>query len=745
MKVLLEGVNPKAALHWLSQVDEIPESVLSSVSSLSTRNPVSNLGLPYLFFTDATIFSPAANAFRESSKRNKGLLAAYTPYLEGTTAYKQFWREEKRRCLEGYEPEIDGVPCGIRITGEHYFYLNYCRIQKRVELANGKVSKSEDFPDFVSMDYYWFHTLERCENPAKFGLSEFDKKHLMMAKARRKGWSFKNASGAVYIYSFIEDGRVMILSQFGDKGRETFKMCLAMIDFINKYTEFRQPWTQRRMQKNDCIISSGAEEDIEGTKTYKGIRTHIETISLKDKPDNAAGRTATRILFEEAGQISELKSALEFTEPTVRDGDYLTGIMIVFGTGGDMEEGAKEFSEVFYDPDAYGFMSFDNIYEDAEKSGKSGFFINDLWFRPSEVKIEGKTYEAVDANGNAYMWTAELSLDKERDKKKKGDKVTYSTFVTQRCKTPSEAFLVVQGNVFDVADLQAILAKRRANKEFNFLGRNGQLVETMGEVVFVPDMKNILQPIDTYPVPHAYKNRDGCVIQYEGPREFGGIIQPGSYIICMDPIDIDNDGGESMCSIIVIKTMKYASLIGGDEIVMEYLGRPKEDTIDECNRIALKMCKYYNARLSNENDRGGKVVTDFFIKNNAYHMLLTPPNRTVSGHIQNSKTALRKTGHSMSSDQMKELGEIYLKKWLRKVRTTEGGRQIRNMDIIPSQRLLQELMMYSRAGNFDHISAMFGGALQLNELFNEYQEEVDIKPTSIGSKFAKKINNYYKR
>lgn len=126
-------------------------------------------------------------------------------------------------------------------------------------------------------------------------------------------------------------------------------------------------------------------------------------------------------------------------------------------------------------------------------------------------------------------------------------------------------------------------------------------------------------------------------------------------------------------------------------------------------------------------------------------MLLTPPNRTVSGHIQNSKTALRKTGHSMSSDQMKELGEIYLKKWLRKVRTTEGGKQIRNMDIIPSQRLLQELMMYSRAGNFDHISAMFGGALQLNELFNEYQEEVDIKPTSIGSKFAKKINNYYKR
>ncbi len=746
MRIEIEGVNPKAALEWLSALDEIPLDLQSKVSDLSTRNPVSNLKMKYLFFTNSLLFSPAAQSFSESCKY-KHQTPSYTPYLEGTTAYKKFWQEEKKRCLDGYEPLIDGVPCGISITGKHYFYLNYCRIQKKVELPNGKTSKTEDFPDFLSMDYYWFHTVDQTENPVKYGRSKYDKEYLDMSKSRRKGWSYKVGSDAVYIYSFVPDGRVIILSQFGDKGRTTFKMCLAMIDFLNKYTEFRQPHKERRMQKNDCFIASGTEEEIDGVWTYRGIRTQIETISLKDKPDNAAGKTATLLIFEEGGQIEELKAAIEFSEPTVRDGDDITGMIIVLGTGGDMEKGAKEFSEIFYAPEEFGFRAFDNIYEEAEVSGKCGYFVSDLWFRPGELVHEKKTYEAVDSNGNAHMWVAEISLDKERERKKKGDRNTYATFLTQRCKTPSEAFLVIQGNVFPVADLQGILSKRVSGKEFDLLGRHGELIEVGGMVSFKPDMGFRLNPIDDYPLPHSYKDRQGCVTLFESPREIAGLIQPGAYMVSMDPIDIDNDGGESLCCIVVLKTMKYAPLIGGDEIVCMYIGRPKEDTADECNRIALKMCKFYNAKLSHENDRGGKVVYDFFIKNNCHHFLMKPPARVLKGEIQNSKTLLRKSGHSMSSEQMKELGEIYLKRWLLKIRNPGELKLIRNMDLIPTKRLLKELIMYNRKGNFDSVMALMGGVLQLQELFNEFIEENSdaVKRDSIGQKFNKKINNYYNR
>ncbi len=741
MRTVIEGVSPQVALRWNSILDEIPESIHDRVTDLSLRNPVKNSGLPYYYFTNSSLFTPAANTFRESEANTpRGGTPSYTPYLEGTTAWKQFWRQEHDRCIHGYEPEIDGVPCGIRITGEHYFYLNYCRIvQKYEDPVTGKVTKREDFPEFLSMDFYWFHMLERAENPERFGLSTFDKRHIIMAKARRKGWSYKNAAGAVYVYSFVPNGKVVIGSQFGDKGRITFNMAMTMIDFLNKYTEFGQPWVQRRQTKNDCFILSGAEEDIDGVKTYKGIRTSIETVSFKDKPDAAAGLYATRFLFEEAGQIEQLKSAFEFSEPTLRDGDFLTGIAIIYGTGGDMEKGAKEFSEMFYKPKEHGLMDFENIYEEGESSGFCGWFVDDMWFRPGEITIEGKKYQAVDENGNAHRWVAEITLDKEREVKKKSSRETYSTFVTQRCKTPAEAFLIVQGNVFPVAELQSIYSKKRAHNEFNLLGRNGKLVDTLGITRFVPDLRGDLFAIDSYPI-RTERSKDGCVIQYEAPREIEGFIQPGAYVVCMDPIDIDDEGAESLCAIYVLKTMKYAPIIGGDEIVMEYVGRPKEDTIDTCNRIAFMMCKYYNAKLSHENDRGGKVVSDFFIKNNAYHMLLKPPARMVSGHIQNSRTLLRKVGHSMSSPQMKELGEIYLKRWLLTIRGYNNqGVEVRNMDLIPSKALYEELIMYNRLGNFDRVLALMGGVLQMQELFNEFKEENSDPKETMGKWFSDRI------
>ena len=743
MKRPLEGINPNVALLWETRADEIPEDLLPEISDISLRNPVENLGLPFLYFVDSSIFSPAAQAW-EKSKKNAGRHGkpAYTKHPPGTTAYKQFWEEEERRCIHGYEPIVDGKPCGVKITGEHYFYLNYCRIQLKIkDPVSGRTQKKEEFPAFLSMDYYWFHTLDRAENPEKYGKDLSEKSHLIMAKARRKGWSFKNAAGAAYIYFLVEDGRVVIASQYGDKGKETFSMALVMIDFVNKYTEFRQPHTSRRNTKNDCYIHSGTI-DLE-TDSYVGIGTSIQTISLKDKPDAAAGLSATRFLVEEAGQVEQLKATLEFSLPTLADGEDLIGIMIVYGTGGDMDKGAKEFSEVFYDPETSDMKGFDNIYEQGGTQGKCGYFVDELWFRPSRFNHKGISYQGVDSQGNPHRWVAELSLNTERKSKAKGSQETYGTFLTQRCKTPSEAFMVINSNVFDVASLQEIYSRKRFNGEFNFVSTAGRLTEVGGKIRFLPDLEGKLRPLSFPHKTSGEGNRlDGCILQYEAPRTIEGVIPDGAYIVVMDTIDIDNEGGQSLCAIYVVKTMRYANQIGGDEIVMEYVGRPKYDTIDTCNRYAMYMCKYYNAKLSHENDRGGKTVVDFFIKHREYGLLMNPPERVVKGHIPNSRTLLRKKGHSMGSDEMKTLGEIYFKRWLEKVRTTtEDGRKIRNQDVLPSRGLYEELMYYNRKGNFDRVMAMLGGALQLQENFNEFIAEETDEETA-ADWFAEKIKQY---
>ena len=43
----------------------------------------------------------------------------YSSYPPGTKKYHDFWTEEFRRCKEGFETH------GYRITGDHYFFLNY--------------------------------------------------------------------------------------------------------------------------------------------------------------------------------------------------------------------------------------------------------------------------------------------------------------------------------------------------------------------------------------------------------------------------------------------------------------------------------------------------------------------------------------------------------------------------------------------------------------------------------------------
>jgi hypothetical protein len=46
----------------------------------------------------------------------------YCSYPPGTKRYRDFWDEEYRRCNEGYESH------GYRVTGDHYFFLNYYQL-----------------------------------------------------------------------------------------------------------------------------------------------------------------------------------------------------------------------------------------------------------------------------------------------------------------------------------------------------------------------------------------------------------------------------------------------------------------------------------------------------------------------------------------------------------------------------------------------------------------------------------------
>jgi hypothetical protein len=249
-------INPKVAVKWTRRMihEEIPFEYLQQnankygqLTPMTTEDPVRNTMWEYLFFTDSSVFSPAAAAFNESKKNSKGTKKKpkYCPYLKGTKPYRDFWIEERRRCLEGYEPIVDGKPCGVRIPGEYYFYLNYCIIEQVVYNDDGTESTDTTFPRFCSMDYYYFLELEAREYPERYDLPKDYKNHICLAKSRRKGFSYKNAAGATHKYTFFKGVKVAIISQRGEKAIETFEKCLLNIDFLTEYTEFGGPHIHR--------------------------------------------------------------------------------------------------------------------------------------------------------------------------------------------------------------------------------------------------------------------------------------------------------------------------------------------------------------------------------------------------------------------------------------------------------------------------------------------------------------------
>jgi hypothetical protein len=701
-------------------------SEFGELTKISLDNPVRNLMWNWLKFNDTSYFTPAANAFKHSEEEVKGtnLKPKYTSHLPGTQKYRDFWLEERKRCIEGFEPEIDGTPCGIKISGELYFYWNYCRIGRVATLITGETTEVVDFPLPCAMDYYWFMELDARENPSKYGLPISYKQSIILAKARRLGFSYKNAAGATYKYTFYKEIKVAIISQTGEKGVETFEKCLQNIDFLTEYTEFGGPHITRVLDKTaqKGVIKAGTK-DKKGNE--KGRKSMIYTISLHNRPDKASGAGCVRTIFEEAGMIQNLAKAWTFTEPTLRSGKIYKGIAIIFGTGGDMVDAkgnagaSRDFAEMFYNPKAYKLASYKNIYEIGPDSGECGLFFNITWFREGSTFIDtnGETHEALDKNGNIKPWVAEIDLNQERKLQANKDKDAYETEITQYCKTPREAFLITSGNTFPTADIEARLDRLLTTDDLRYLSTIGSISESNGECEFRPDIERKYKAIDRFPHAHNIKNREGALVIYEQPRKLHGAIPYGAYIVSVDPIGEDSNGGESLIAVYVLKTGKYPLEIGYDEVVAQYVGRPAIDPIAAQNNIVYKLAKYYNALVTHENDRSGSEIRTYFLEKNAFEHLLKPPSDIVEQAIPNSKTNLRKTGHSMSSERMKELGEMYVNRWLKKSRgADESGRIITNLDLIRDVALLQELQNYNRYGNFDRVMAFMGAILQMRQL-----------------------------
>lgn len=633
-----------------------------------------------------------SNKFRQAciQFQNTG---SYCSYPSGTSEYYQFWDEEMNRCINGYTTDD-----GDYITGYNYFYINYCPIQRIVhtvkKLPDGTTkvikTRSLQFPDFYDYDYYFFLAMAEAEEKGK---------HMCVLKSRRKGYSYKNAAMACRNYYLIPNSKTYIYAS--NKQYLTEDGILTKVgdymDFIDKNTA----WGKKRSVNTAMRKRAGFfTKDEFGNEIEMGYKSEIIGVSLKDNPDATRGKAGKLIIFEEAGSFPELGAAWQIARPSVEQDGIAFGTMVAFGTGGDPGSSFEALRDMFYNPDGYNCLSFENIWDSAVSNTKCGFFIPQ--YTNLDIRNEDGKRIYMDDDGNTNV---KLSLQYILDERKiviqnATSPVAVDRYVAERCITPQEACLEFNGNIFPKKELQEQLGLIRTNKALQNHKQVGDLIfDQSGQLKWIPKK---LGDITKYPLG---KDDDpkGSIVIWEHPVKDAPL---GLYIIGVDPYDHDQSGTNSLGSSIVYKRFQsFESYY--DIIVAEYTGRPA--TAEEYYENLRKLAIYYNGRIMYENERKG--LFPYFTAKHCDYLLADQPD-IINDIVDNSKVQRKKGCHM--NKQIKQWGEGMIKDWLNE----EYAPGKKNLTRILSEPLLEELISYNDTGNFDRVMALMQVMIYKEQLYN---------------------------
>ena len=501
--------------------------------------------------------------------------------------------------------------------------------------------------------------------------------------------SYKNAGICANTYNSIPDSLV-IIGAFDKKflyPRGTMGMASRFIDFLNANTGWRKA---REFVDKQEHRKASYKSFVQGVPVERGYMSEIMALTFGDNPDAARGKDGIMILYEEAGKFPNLKDAYMATKESLEDGTFVTGQMVIFGTGGDMESGTLDFAEMFFNPEAFDLLPFNNIWDDNAEQSLCGFF------HPENLNLVG----FYDKQGNSDF---EGAKKYELDKRNALRRAANSSYVLQKRVqekplSPSEAFLTVSTNDFPIVELQHQLDLVRRENLHIKKGMAGTLYrdEETSKVRFKIDLKNELTPLNSYKV----KDTDirGAIVIYEYPTPDA---PKGLYKIGYDPYR-QNQAADSTS---LGATYVYKGVLQGsatyDCLVASYVGRP--NTSDDYNRNLEMLAELYNAEIGFENEV--TEVRSYFTKRKKLHLLAVQPDAIISATIKHSKVA-RVYGIHMN-EKLKDAGEKYLKQWLLTEKNIDSeDKLILNLNTIYDIGLLEELIQYNRKGNFDRISAL---------------------------------------
>lgn len=662
--------------------------------------------------------SKAADTFDE--------YGTYCDYDPSTLAYESFWQRETSRRKKGVfikaklyykdipkffdanttDEERESLLQPLRITGAHYTYLNYGRIERtpndkeRARLKREGAEHVETvmgFPRYWDGDYWNFKIDEFIAN---------NKFHLTKAKARRKGFSYKRGSQAANTINLFPNVTVTLaadqLAYLTDKGATTF-MAKKCLDHFEEHTFWKRGYISEAI--DDILM--GYRVSTKGLKNF-GWLSNLYSVAIGKNESAAVGKKAIEIDFEEAGKCPNLQKALDVTLSNTESGAISVGTIRIYGTGGTKGANWAAFSKAFYNPKMNKMLCMENVWDINKRHEVCGFFFPQVW--DCEPYVE---------RGNSIIFTA-YAWDKQ-DKENhfhNNDSETHIIYKAQRANTPAEAFINTTENMFASPELNLHVSDLINDNATRFFQDGWIVVNDLGnsnKAEFIPKAECIKRDIFgkgrfhefVNQVPHGSRDdTHGCVRMYYRPFLVNGEVPKDLYFVSVDAYKVDKaqkdvtDKHSLYSAQVWMRSNTITPYPNQKLLVCEYIGRL--DTMEQNDIVTMGMCLMYNAECCPEAGTGETVSN--FIKYKLRRYLMLDPTNANTRKLTNPNN--NDYGIVIGDGDKKYNGLRMLKEFIYEpLSYTADGKPIRRLKSISSVRLLLECQRFTAEGNFDHISA----------------------------------------
>lgn len=673
-------------------------------------------------FVNTELFNEAARTYQATGR--------YTQFKVDSIPHRQFRRRECDRRRNGFSAPCwqnpDGSIEDVWITGGHYNFLNYTRMERTDESSvivtehGATAKKIYSFPSFIDAQFWTWQIIEFCR---RNGL------HLIIDKTRRGGFSYimaADSSNEINLSKHKVVIHVAADNKYLIKQGGLSDFAVNNLKFFEEKTPFKRgifsPTTDSF--KLGYRMKNGVEADDSWSSS-------LLSVSANNNPDCAIGKDAVTIKVEELSTMQNFDEFMNVTEPTMTVGTRTTGTLMAWGTA--TAANMQIFEQNFYNPRAFRFMAFENVFDNDARNEVCGFFKSYAW--GLEGEIDG--VKGFDENGNSNLRIGLQLAARERVEKKKTAKTfaEYLNYLGQRALFPAESFSSANENIFSSEALNKFEDKLRVDNSYKFY-TDGELFEDGSKKVYFksnaririenPDMKtyDYIQGVPR----RGNEDPHGCIRVWFAPEyeetyindRLVRSILPGTYVAVYDPVGIDKDKKEitdrhSHNSIFVIEMPRERNGFK-PKLCAAYYGRTER--LEEADEKFYRLCKWYNCIGTGlvEINRGETVSN--FRKWKATKYLGYEPLYVWDSAVKEKVST--SYGYNIGSGSKKLDGLRLLKEFLYEViGKNEFGEDIYVFERFLDYQTILELKKFNAEGNFDRISSLI--------LLGIYWKSIDIK------------------